>query len=153
MAVGKSYLGKSTAEILDMPFYDIDLEIEKAVNMDVNKIFLEKGENFFRKKESEILLNWKNDGVIATGGGIICNEQNREFFKNPDHLVIWLNSSWEKIHSRLQNSYRPMVLNRSEEELFELFEKRLEFYEECADIIFYGHEAFTLKQKILLYEK
>ncbi len=144
MGVGKTYLGKRVADKLALNYYDIDLEIEKRVELDVNQIFKEKGEDYFRKIENQILLQWDRSGIISTGGGIIQNSQNRKFLSDESNLVIWLNPSWKKVKSRIINSYRPLVLNRSVDELFELYESRIPYYEECTDLQYNGSQVEAL---------
>ncbi len=148
MGVGKTYLGKRVADKLALNYYDIDLEIEKRVELDVNQIFKEKGEDYFRKIENQILLQWDRSGIISTGGGIIQNSQNRKFLSDESNLVIWLNPSWKKVKSRIINSYRPLVLNRSVDELFELYESRIPYYEECADLQYNGSRVEALADLI-----
>lgn len=148
MGVGKTYLGKRVADKLVLNYYDIDLEIEKRVELDVNQIFKEKGEDYFRKIENQILLQWDRSGIISTGGGIIQNSQNRKFLSDETNLVIWLNPSWKKVKSRIINSYRPLVLNRSVDELFELYESRIPYYEECADLQYNGSQVEALADLI-----
>lgn len=148
MGVGKTYLGKRVADKLVLNYYDIDLEIEKRVELDVNQIFKEKGEDYFRKIENQILLQWDRSGIISTGGGIIQNSQNRKFLIDETNLVIWLNPSWKKVKSRIINSYRPLVLNRSVDELFELYESRIPYYEECADLQYNGSQVEALADLI-----
>lgn len=148
MGVGKTFLGKQIAEKFNFPFYDIDREIEKKANLDVTGIFQQKGEEHFRELESEVLLNWNKDGVIATGGGIIESERNREFLKSKKNKIIWLNPSWEIIRSRIVNSYRPIVIERTEDELFELWDKRVHLYKECADLIYDGSSLEGLIKKL-----
>ncbi len=81
MGSGKTFLGKQLSEKLQFPFFDIDLEIEKKSNMNVNDIFQHKGEKYFREVETGILQNWNKNGIIATGGGIVISKINRDFLK------------------------------------------------------------------------
>ena len=134
MGVGKTFLGEKLAKRLDLDFYDIDREIEKEAGLDVNDIFKLKGEKVFRELESSILKRWEKPGIISTGGGIVESKENREIIKAKK--TIWLNPSWKIIRSRVMNSYRPLVLNRSEDELYVLWEKRKELYGECTEIEF-----------------
>jgi shikimate kinase len=150
MGVGKTYLGEMLADELKMDFYDIDLEIEKQAELPVNDIFSKFGEAKFRQIESGLLQKWSKAGVIATGGGIILDQKNRDFLKLPDYKVIWLNPSWDIIRSRIANSYRPIVIQRTEDELYQLWGDRHHFYQECADIEFEGndlHELIKLMQE------
>ncbi len=52
------------------PFYDLDLEIEKAQNRSIEEIFLTNGEKYFRKLEAEIFqkLTLKAQ-IICVGAG------------------------------------------------------------------------------------
>ena len=144
MGAGKTYLGKQLAEKLELPFYDIDLEIEKKANLDVNDIFKKMSEKHFRQIETEVLLHWNKPGVIATGGGIVEKEENRKFLKQELHKIIWLHTSWEIIRSRIVNSYRPIAVERTESELFTLWDQRLHLYKECADIVYTGNSLEEL---------
>jgi shikimate kinase len=134
MGVGKTYLGEKLAAILNLDFHDIDREIEKKADLDVNDIFKLKGEKAFRELESEVLKEWEKPGIISTGGGIIELQHNRDIIKTKK--TVWLNPSWQIIRSRVLNSYRPLVLERSEDELYKLWDKRKELYRQCADIEF-----------------
>lgn len=134
MGVGKTYLGEKLARLLNLEFHDIDREIEKEAELDVNDIFKLKGEKVFRELEAGILKNWNKSGIISTGGGIVELQENRDIIKAKK--TIWLNPSWQIIRSRILNSYRPLILDRSEEELYRLWDQRKEFYRQCADIEF-----------------
>jgi shikimate kinase len=134
MGVGKTYLGEKLAEKLNLEFHDIDREIEKEVKLNVNDIFKLKGEKVFRELEAGILKNWNKPGIISTGGGIIELQGNRDIIKTKK--TIWLNPSWQIIRSRILNSYRPLTLERSEDELYKLWNQRKELYKQCADIEF-----------------
>ena len=85
--------------------------------------------------ESETLYQVEPDCLLATGGGVVERIQNREFLKQSENLVIWLDISWENLISRIRNSDRPLVKAQNEYELFSLWEKRKGFYQECADIV------------------
>ena len=134
MGVGKTYLGEKLAEKLNLDFSDLDREIEKEAELDVNDIFKLKGEKIFRELEAGILKNWNKPGIISTGGGIIELQENRDIIKTKK--TIWLNPSWQIIRSRILNSYRPLALERSEDELYKLWDQRKELYKQCADIEF-----------------
>jgi len=147
MGCGKTFLGKQIASKLNLSFYDLDSEIEKSTGLFIENIFQEFGEKYFRNLETEILLNWKKSGIIATGGGIVDNENNRHFLKN--QKTIWLNPSFDEIFLRISNSKRPLVQKLSKKELFELWQKRLPFYKECCNLIYSGSSAEDLIELIL----
>ena len=49
---GKSTMAKFLSSQTPLSFYDLDLEIEKNEGKNVNKIFKEKSENYFREIET-----------------------------------------------------------------------------------------------------
>ena len=78
---GKTTLGKRLAATLQLPFVDLDHEIEKREGKPIREIFAEKKEDYFRKLESSELRKWcesSGNFVMATGGGAPC------FFDNID---------------------------------------------------------------------
>lgn len=57
MGAGKTSAGQFYAKRYHMPFIDTDQEIEKEAGMAVSQIFAEKGEETFRKLETQCLEN------------------------------------------------------------------------------------------------
>ena len=66
MGVGKSTIGNILSKKLEMPFIDLDHEIEKSAGSSIGKIFRSHGEEFFRNLESIALKNYFNS-VISCG--------------------------------------------------------------------------------------
>ncbi len=52
---GKSTLGKELSKILKYGFIDTDIFIEKVESKSINEIFAIYGEEYFRKRELEII--------------------------------------------------------------------------------------------------
>ena len=80
MGAGKSTIGRQLAKRFDLPFIDIDNEIENVSGADIQWIFDKEGEYGFRLRESKVLrrsVESNTKAVIATGGGIVLNEENR----------------------------------------------------------------------------
>jgi shikimate kinase (EC 2.7.1.71) len=53
MGSGKTTVGKILSEKLNIPFYDLDYEIEKEEGRTINEIFKESGEAYFREIEKK----------------------------------------------------------------------------------------------------
>ena len=145
MASGKSTVGPILANTLGWNFYDLDEEIVKREGIKITEIFSEKGENYFRKSETEV-LNEISKGeriIISLGGGTLLINENRKIIKSRGKLV-YLKSSPETAYNRLRfKRDRPVLLFDGEDEptkeeyiarIENLLEDRKQFYEE-ADII------------------
>lgn len=89
MAVGKSAVGRSLARRLRRRFVDLDKVIEKSEGMKVREIFNGKGEPYFRNAEKEALKNvLSQDGqVVATGGGVVMDEENLRLLHERTFLI------------------------------------------------------------------
>ena len=84
MGAGKTSVGRKLSRKLQMNFYDLDSEVERAEGLSVSEIFEAKGEDSFRQKETEMLatLSQKTSpAVISTGGGAVLRRQNREIME------------------------------------------------------------------------
>ena len=133
MGSGKSTIGYRISKKLNLKFIDIDNAIEKEANMNITKIFLKKGENFFRNLEKKITLKSleSSNHVISLGGGGFINEKiRREVISN--NFSFWLNWNNSTLLSRIKKSYkRPIAFYSSDKELVELIEKRKKIYSEA----------------------
>ncbi len=123
MGSGKSYWGKKLSERLHFDFIDLDEELVKEEGRDINKIFQESGEQYFRDKETELLNRFiveKEGFIMATGGGVPCFNNNISLMNNHG-ITIWLNESPEIIFRRLlpEKIHRPLLKELNNEELFD----------------------------------
>ncbi len=137
MGAGKSSIGKSLALLTQMPFIDLDEEIVRVSGKCIPDIFEESGESGFRKIETEVLKKCiKYDSVIATGGGIVTIEENRNILKN-NGFVVYLFADVDTQYVRTKNdSNRPMIaVEDPKKRLNEIFLKRKPLYEEIQDCV------------------
>ena len=83
MGSGKSTIGKSLSQTLNLQFADVDTIIERNLSLTISEIFKVKGEDFFRKLELEesLRLIGKRDYVISLGGGAFMNKELRKLIK------------------------------------------------------------------------
>lgn len=137
MGVGKSTVGRLTADLLNIPFVDLDERIVQREKRAIATIFAEDGEEYFRDCETDLLGELKEEvsAVYATGGGIVVREVNREAMASIGKIV-YLSATWATLQNRLKNSIdRPLVtLEKNWDALKALWVKRQTFYSE-ADII------------------
>ena len=111
MGSGKTTIGKSLSQRLEMGFADVDAIIEKKVGLSISEIFEKKGEKAFREeeeKESKEILK-KTNLVIALGGGAFINENIRNEIKKSS-FSVWLDLDVE-ILARLRSNDISMTIN------------------------------------------
>ena len=117
---GKSTIGKSLAIKLNLPFVDLDHEIEKQERRLIKDIFSTSGEAYFRQVESnalrEIALS-SSDCVIATGGGAPCFHDGISVINNHG-ISIFLDVTIDELISRVEkNKDRPLLQSTDKAEL------------------------------------
>lgn len=130
MGSGKSEVGKTIANWLGWDFFDTDELIEKRLGMSIKKIFEKFGENYFRKVESEILIEvLKNENcIISTGGGMILSEENRKMLLERAK-TYFLDTSLKTLRNRIDASNRPLLLGKDlSKRLQEIWQQREKFY-------------------------
>ena len=139
MGCGKTTVGRRLASKLNQDFFDTDHEIINKTGVSIDHIFDIEGEEGFRQRESQILesLCDMNNIVLATGGGVILLEQNREVLKSAG-LVVYLSSSVEQLIRRTAKSKtRPLLENSLDRKktIIEIVNARDKYYREVATII------------------
>ncbi len=113
MGAGKSTIGKKMAALLDLPFFDLDTEIENVSRMSVTELFASYGEPEFRDLERRVMQRLLEGGpmVLATGGGAFMNEQTRENIAEAG-ISVWLNAELDVLMERvLRRQDRPLLKN------------------------------------------
>ncbi|HIU42710.1 MAG TPA: shikimate kinase [Candidatus Ventrousia excrementavium] len=124
---GKTTVGRALADLLGRPFYDADEQIEARAGRKIPDIFAQDGEAAFRKLETEVLaeLSRQSGAVIATGGGVVTREENRDLLRQ-NSTVVWLQRD---LHS-LPLAGRPVSQSRP---LNELAAERMPLYRAWCD--------------------
>ncbi len=124
---GKSTAGRELAKLTGREFIDTDDEIEKAEGKTIPEIFAQNGEEYFRNAESrEIRRLTKYPGqIIATGGGAVLREENRDSLRQ-NGIIIYLRRGVEE----LSGEGRP--LSKSPEAIKKLYDERHSIYESLA---------------------
>ncbi len=136
MGAGKTTIGRQLAKALQCPFYDSDKVIEDNTGVNIPTIFEYEGEVGFRIREQLVIeqLTGLDDIVLATGGGAILKEQNRNLLKNRG-FVVYLQCSVDKILQRTKrDNQRPLLNTENPRKRLEtLFVERDPLYLSCAD--------------------
>jgi shikimate kinase len=143
MGSGKSHWGKLLSQKLTIPLFDLDRQIVEDEEMPINEIFEQKGEEYFRMKEKEILhtLTENNDSfVMACGGGTPCFFNNIDFMNN-NGTTVWLNTRMEVLYERLlkEKAERPLLRDLKDEQLklfmVKKFSERRIYYEQAELVV------------------
>jgi shikimate kinase len=135
---GKSTVARLVAERLGWQWLDADVELERRAGKSIAEIFADSGEGAFRELESQVLaelvrLDWH---VLALGGGVVLQPQNREVIKRAGP-VVWLTADPETILDRISAdpttaARRPNLARGGLEEIRDLLAMREPLYRECA---------------------
>ena len=143
MGSGKSTIAKELAKRMNSTAIDLDDYITNNEKMSVSELFSQKGEVYFRKKETvylqELLLS-NEDLVIAVGGGTPCYGNNMREILNGSNS-FYLKASIKNLTARLEKEKesRPLIAGLPHDALEEfiakhLFERR-NFYEQANHIV------------------
>ena len=138
MGAGKTTVGRLLARHYGCTFYDSDHEIEARTGVKIPVIFEIEGEAGFRKREEAVIaeLTALSGIVLATGGGAVLSEINRENLKMTG-VVIYLRGTPEHLHERTRHDRnRPLLQTENPwEKLRELSWQRDPLYREVAEIV------------------
>jgi shikimate kinase len=112
MGAGKSTVGRLLARRLSKRFVDSDQEIEKRNGVTIPVIFEIEGEEGFRRREQEVLMDLAQEQglVLSTGGGIVLRPENREVLRNQG-FVVYLNARPELLAERTKHDRSRPLLN------------------------------------------
>ena len=136
---GKSTVGQAVAAKTGRTFLDLDLEIERREGESISRIFGEKGEQYFRRREREVTAELALVGnmIVSPGGGWMMNPEVVGLVRPPSRIV-YLKVRPETALKRLgpSRSARPL-LSRPDPlaELTRLFEARRHIYETADSVI------------------
>lgn len=157
-ATGKSTVGKILARKLGRQFLDMDQRLTSEAGRDIAAWVKQEGWDSFRRAESALLeiISLQKDLVVATGGGVILDPQNRRVLLE-NFFTVWLKATPKTIYARLSSDpgstkTRPSL---SELPMKEEIEKELcqrePFYSQVADVEIdtEGKQAMGIADEIL----
>lgn len=138
MGTGKSTISSYLNTVFNMEVVEMDQIISQREGMSISDIFEIHGEEYFRDKETELLIEMqgKKNVVVSCGGGVPMRERNHPEMKKNGKVVL-LTASPAEILERLKDDHsRPLLENnKTVDFVTELMEKRRSRYEAVADII------------------
>ena len=138
MGAGKTTIGKQLAKQLGKVFYDTDHEIEKRTGVKIPVIFDLEGEGGFRKREAAVIeeLTALDNIVLATGGGAVVAQENRECLKNNGYVIYLRANANDLWHRMRHDKQRPLLQNVDiRAKLEQLYIERHPLYMQTASLI------------------
>lgn len=141
---------------LQWPFIDTDSLIEQRIGCSIREYFEREGEASFRDLEQEVIAELANapTGVLATGGGAVLREANRQQLHRHFH-VIYLRSSPEDLFRRLRHDVKRPLLQVQDPlgRLRELHAARDPLYRETAhDIVDTGRPTVAMLVNLIVMQ-
>lgn len=139
MGAGKTTIGRLLAKEMNLEFVDSDLEIEARTGADIAWIFDVEGEQGFRAREKKVIeeLTQRKKIVLATGGGVVLDPENRKFLHSRGVVVYLMATVSQQVERTKRDQKRPLIqnLNDPKAKLTELMEIRDPLYREVADYV------------------
>lgn len=137
MGAGKSTIAKALAQKLQLQLLDIDQMVVDNAGADIPWIFDVEGEHGFRKRETFALQSAlaQPKAVIASGGGLVTQLENRQLLAQVK-LVVYLKASVQSQFQRTAKDKNRPLLQQSDPQavLQKLFADREPWYQQVADI-------------------
>lgn len=135
---GKSTVGRQLARRLGVGFTDSDHVIEQRLGCSIRLYFEREGEDAFRDVEEAVIdeLTQHHQGILATGGGAVLREANRQHLHDRGH-VVYLRSSPEEVFRRLRHDVNRPLLQVGDplSRLRDLYDARDPLYRESAHFV------------------
>lgn len=141
MGAGKTTVGRQLAKKLGRQFFDSDHEIVERTGVPIPTIFEIEGEEGFRRREAQTIkeLTCLNGVVVATGGGVVLDPENRRILHQTG-WVVYLNVPPRLLFERTRHDRnRPLLhVPNPLKKLEELHTVRDPLYRKTAHIVVDG---------------
>lgn len=138
MGAGKTTIGRHLATLVQKRFFDADHEIEKRTGVTIPVIFEIESETGFRRRESMVIseLTQERDIVLATGGGVVLLEENRQVLTQRG-TVVYLQADIDTLVERTRRDRnRPLLQTEDPRaKIEELLRQREPIYRQIADVV------------------
>ncbi len=137
---GKTEVGQFLAESMNRPFLDTDVLIEQRSGSTIEAMVATRGWDDFRDCERLVVaeVSRRSPLVIATGGGVVLDEDNVRNLRKKGWLV-WLRAPAQVLKERMARDRRPgkgrPSLTDADplDEIEAVLKQREPFYEKASD--------------------
>ncbi|MCD8108894.1 MAG: shikimate kinase [Clostridiales bacterium] len=137
MGVGKSTVSQKLKELMKADEMDMDAAIVRETGMSISEMFERFGEDFFRKKETELLrrIAGSDPMIVSCGGGCVLREENVAVMRECGTIVL-LTAEPTTIYHRVRYGTGRPILNghMNVDYIAGLMEKRRAAYEGACDL-------------------
>jgi shikimate kinase len=138
---GKSTVGKRLAARISWAFIDTDAAVVAGTGVSISELVAREGWPAFRRAERDVIdrLCRKERQVVATGGGVVLDEENVRKMRGAGR-VIWLTASPETIRRRMladdasPGQRPPLTDGGLDAEIRETLTRRRDRYAAAADM-------------------
>jgi shikimate kinase len=131
MGAGKSTMGELAAARLGRAWFDTDQVVVERCGRSIPELFAAGEEATFRALEKQVIaeLLAGEPAVLSLGGGALEDAGTRDILQE-QAFVVHLAVEWRDVQAELPQlmSSRPLLQNRTEEEIHELFLRRQATY-------------------------
>jgi shikimate kinase len=135
---GKTTVGRNLARRLSLSFRDTDHLVEERIGCSIREFFEREGEERFRDIEEQVIAAQEASEpcVLATGGGAVLREANRQALRRSGH-VVYLRAMPDELWRRLRHDrQRPLLqVADPQDRLRDLYSSRDPLYRATADIV------------------
>jgi shikimate kinase len=156
-ASGKTTVARQISSSYGLSFLDADEKLQQDSGMSIEDVVVRHGWDYFREMEKKILADTAQSRglVVATGGGVILREPNRDILRNSKHFTVYLKARPGLINDRLKQDphpgQRPPLSNLSlEDEISQSLAQREPLYHECADLVLDAHEKAEKLARVIM---
>jgi XRE family transcriptional regulator, aerobic/anaerobic benzoate catabolism transcriptional regulator len=133
---GKSTLGEKLAAARNVPFIELDREIEKETGMPLADIFSLYGQSHYRAVERRTLERVTNEydrAIFSIGGGVVTEPETFDFLR-ANCYTVWIKAKPQEHMDRVaaQGDFRAMAGNdRAMEDLRRILSAREPLYRQA----------------------
>jgi shikimate kinase len=136
---GKTTIGSRLAHKLELPFFDLDQEMDRILGYSFHRLVQEKGWVAFRELEYAICKRFarREKSLICLGGGTVRYEWNMDVLRGTGFIIL-LTASLDELARRVRAADRPRVNvgTTLEEDLRTIWLESEEKYRRAADLTF-----------------
>jgi shikimate kinase len=147
---GKTAIGSRLALGLDLPFFDLDQEMDRILGYSFHRLVQEKGWVAFRELEYTICKRFarREKSLMCLGGGTVRYEWNMDVLRGTG-LIILLTASLDELARRVRAADRPRVNvgTTLEQDLATIWSESEEKYRRAADLT-YDTDGKSVEQAV-----